>query len=194
MLNSEMWSGARALDLDALNWINHSLGRPWFDSFWVMVTTVRTYILPGASGLGFLLARGGKRGRAVLIAVALSVLSADALSSRAIKPLVGRIRPCNTVSGLRLPDGTRGTLSFPSSHATNSAAVATVVSNAFPATMPYCAAMVLLVGFSRVYLGLHYPSDVLGGYLIGVLIGLLCWRGVVKLYLQSTTPAREGPP
>ena len=194
MLISEMWSGAQAADLEALKWINHGVGRPWFDSFWVLVTTVRTYILPGASGLGILLARGGKRGKAVLIAVALSVLSADALSSRAIKPLAGRIRPCNTISGLRLPDGRRGTLSFPSSHATNSAAVGVVVSSAFPATMPYCAAVVLLVGFSRIYLGLHYPSDVLGGYLIGVLIGLLCWRIVVRLYLETATPAREAKP
>lgn len=191
MLLNAIWSNAQALDLHTLTWINHGLGTPWLDPVWILVTTVRTYIVPGVAGLAFILTRTGRRGRATVVALGLSVLAADTLSSRVIKPWVGRIRPCNVVSGLRLPDGARGTLSFPSGHATNSAAAAAVVSCAFPATLPYCAAVVLMVGFSRVYLGLHYPSDVLGGYLIGVLIGLLCWRTVSRLSPLSTMTEKE---
>ena len=188
---NEIWTTAAAMDLGALNWVNHDLGRTWVDPFWVLVTTVRTYALPGLSGVAFLLARCGRRGRAAVVAIALSILAADAVSSRIVKPLFGRIRPCNAVADLRLPDGRRGTLSFPSGHATNSAAIATVVSCAFPPMLPYSAAVALMVGFSRVYLGLHYPSDVLGGYLLGVTIGLLSWWAVSRWFAAS---AKESDP
>ena len=165
-----------SLDVSLLRWINLGMGRPWLDPFFVFVTQARHFILPAAIGALLLAVRGGRRGRAVLAALALCVLITDQVSSHLIKPWIHRIRPCNVEMGLRLPDGTRGTLSLPSGHATNAAGAATVVALAYP---PFAVPAVLaaaVVGLSRIYLGLHYPSDVLGGFLLGAIFGWLSWR------------------
>jgi membrane-associated phospholipid phosphatase len=52
----------------------------------------------------------------------------------------------------------------------------TLVSLAYPAWTPVAASFAFLVGLSRVYLGVHYPSDVLGGFLLGFLCALAVWR------------------
>lgn len=170
-----------AVDLSALKWVNANFGRPWLDPLFISITTVKTWIVPVAIGAGLLLTRGGRKGKAALAAMTLAVFLADGLSSRIIKPLVGRLRPCNTVAGLRLPDGRRGTLAFPSGHATNSAALGAVLASAFPSAAPIAALVVFIIGLSRIYLGLHYPSDVIGGFLIGTTVGRLCWRFIVGL-------------
>jgi undecaprenyl-diphosphatase len=92
---------------------------------------------------------------------------------------------------LRLPHGDRGTLSFPSSHAVNIAAAATVLGLSYPAWSVPLAAGAAVVGLSRVYLGLHYPSDVLGGFFIGVLIGFLL--DAVARRAASAQDAAESP-
>ena len=181
-----------ALDLSILKWVNVSLGRAWLDPLFIVITTVKTWIAPLAAGAGFLLARGRRKGLAVLAAGALSVLLGDGISSRIIKPLVGRLRPCNTVVGLRLPDGRRGTLAFPSGHATNSAALGAVLASAFPPVAPIAALLVFMVGLSRVYLGLHYPSDVIGGFIIGAPIGRLCWRFIAGLSVFQPRESKGG--
>ena len=172
-------------DLAGLKWMNLVVGRPEFDSFFVFVTHARNYLLPALGIAGCLLWRGGRRARLVLAALVICVGLSDGISSRIIKPLVGRIRPCNAVAGLRLPDGASRTLSFPSSHAVNSAAAATVMSLAYPPLTLPAAAGVVLVGLSRVYLGLHYPSDVLLGWAFGSMIGYLTWRLFARAVLRE---------
>jgi undecaprenyl-diphosphatase len=65
-----------------------------------------------------------------------------------------------------------GSHSFPSGHTTSSFACATVLSFASPRFAPLFYLLALAIGFSRVYDGVHYPLDVLGGAALGVLIGL----------------------
>ena len=110
------------------------------------------------------------------------------LATNQVKRAVGRLRPENAVGGTfhqqsgqwqRLPadlapDRERGT-SFPSAHAANSAALALLAMCFWPGLRRGVWALPLLVGWSRVYLGKHYPSDVLGGWLLGLCVGWLCW-------------------
>lgn len=105
--------------------------------------------------------RGGARGRALaLVALGLVVLS-DQGSASLLKPLFGRPRPHSELPG------------FPSSHASNLFAQATLFSWAYPRLTAALFAIASVVGFSRVYLGKHYPLDVLGGALFGAACGVL---------------------
>jgi decaprenylphosphoryl-5-phosphoribose phosphatase len=88
----------------------------------------------------------------------------------AVKLLVRRPRP--VLEGLPPLGGAPSSLSFPSAHATSSFAVATAMARVDPATS---AAFIVAVALSlgRPYLGMHYPSDVLAGALIGIALGLI---------------------
>jgi len=88
----------------------------------------------------------------------------------AIKLAVKRPRPA--LEGLPPLGGAPSSLSFPSAHATSSFAVATAMVRVDPAT---AAAFLVAIAISlgRPYLGMHYPSDVLAGALLGVLLGLI---------------------
>jgi membrane-associated phospholipid phosphatase len=86
-----------------------------------------------------------------------------------IKLLVKRPRP--VLEGLPPLGGAPSSLSFPSAHATSSFAVATAMCRVDPATSAaFLVAIALSLG--RPYLGMHYPSDVLAGALIGIALGL----------------------
>jgi undecaprenyl-diphosphatase len=107
----------------------------------------------------------------VLLLTFIAVAVAD-WSTIAIKALVHRPRP-----PLRYP--TPKTLvplphdgSFPSGHAATSFAAATILSFAFPAFAPVLFVLAAAVAFSRVYVGVHYPLDVIGGAALGVLVAL----------------------
>jgi len=88
----------------------------------------------------------------------------------AIKLLVKRPRP--VLEGLPPLGGAPSSLSFPSAHATSSFAVATAMVRVDPAmSAAFIVAFALSLG--RPYLGMHYPSDVLAGALLGVVLGLI---------------------
>lgn len=87
-----------------------------------------------------------------------------------VKAIVRRPRP--VLEGLRPLGGAPSSLSFPSAHATSSFAVATAMTRVEPwGALAFLLALALALG--RPYLGMHYPSDVLAGALLGVLLGLL---------------------
>lgn len=97
--------------------------------------------------------------------IALITLVASHLAVQLVKRTVGRGRPslaCDLTAAIREPDR----FSFPSGHATASLAVALSYGAVFPFWAGPLLVLALLVGFSRVRLGVHYPSDVLAGQMI----------------------------
>lgn len=177
---SELVAGLSRLDVSALYFVNHGWSAPPLDAFFSFVTEQRNYALPAGLLAVYLWMKRGLRGRLCLLALLLGVTVTDPLSSRLIKPAVHRVRPCAAVPGVLTPHGDRGTFSFPSSHAVNIAMAASIVGLSFPAWALPALVLALLVGLSRVYLGLHYPSDVLAGYLLGAAMGWVCWRAVQR--------------
>jgi undecaprenyl-diphosphatase len=126
----------------------------------------------------------------VLLMTFVAVALAD-WSAMAIKALVDRPRP-----PLRYP--TPETLvplphdsSFPSGHAATSFAAATMLSFAFPALAPVLFVLASAVAFSRVYVGVHYPLDVIGGAALGVLVATAL-RLLVRARLRSRPERRTG--
>jgi len=163
-------------DLALLHAINSGWASPIADRFFSFITHEKNFFIPALLIVVGLCVKGGKKGRWLVAALLLNVLVTDQLSSHVIKPLVQRPRPCQALGDVRSPDGCGPAYSFPSSHATNSGGLMTLVSLAYPGWTPVAATFALLVGLSRVYLGVHYPSDVLGGFLLGFLCALGVWR------------------
>lgn len=118
---------------------------------------------------------GGRRGRIVGVLALVALALSDQLSSHLLKPLVGRIRPCNALPAWDLRLLVRGSdaFSFPSSHASNSFAMATVFSWGWPRLLPVLFGIAGMVAYSRAYVGVHYPLDALGGALLGLGCGRL---------------------
>lgn len=146
--------------------INKSLRNPVFDLLMPFVTNKWNFALPAAVLLSYVLLFRPKRDRIIALAAIAVILLADE-TSMLLKDLFQRTRPFHP-----LRDTTRlASFSFPSNHASNMFALAVFLSYNYSRSGWLCFPVAALVGYSRVYVGSHYPFDVLGGALWGVLIG-----------------------
>ncbi len=102
------------------------------------------------------------------VAVLLADAAADGLAS-ALKAVVGLHRPADPHALVGVPHSR----AFPSGHAATSFACATVLSFFVPWAAPLFYALALAIGYSRVYVGVHWPLDVVGGAVLGVVTALL---------------------
>ncbi len=133
------------------------------------------------------------RHRALALLIALGIGGSDYLTSGIIKKAVGRERPCCAEPDARLLVPCKRSKSFPSSHASNTAAAAAVIwIEAGPAAGVCVAALSFAVGYSRIYIGVHYPFDVLVGWLLGMGVAWLVVR--VRRRFWSAPPHVRGTP
>lgn len=107
-------------------------------------------------------------GSAVLAGV---IGATDALGTH-LKGLVQRPRPCLTLPEVQQLLGCGGAFSFPSNHAANTTAAAAFFQILYPRSGWISWPLVLAIGLSRVYIGAHYPTDVIGGWVVGGLVGV----------------------
>ena len=162
--------------------LNLHLVHPAADDLMVFLTRVKLswhIILLAAL---FMIIRRGKSAFLVIVLALFAVGIADVVASGILKPLVQRIRPCFVLDHVRLLVSQPRSYSFASSHAANSAAVATViwiffyrgpfVEKLFTIIMVLYA---LAISWSRVYVGVHYPGDVIAGMMIGVCSAMLVY-------------------
>jgi undecaprenyl-diphosphatase len=178
------------LDETLFRAVNHG-GGSLVDALAVMVSTTWFGVVAGAVAVVAILAIArGRRRAALLLAFALALVASDFVGSHALKPLIGRMRPC-----FALPVGTFRWLapasdvgSLPSLHSANFFAMAVVT---------WCvdrrvgiAALVIatLVALSRVYVGVHWPTDVLAGAVWGVLCAWTALWISRRIFGQGTVP------
>jgi undecaprenyl-diphosphatase len=116
-------------------------------------------------------ARRSGLARTVLLGgfTALTTFAADS-ASFGVKDLVDRTRPFVAHPEIH-PLYVVHSSSFPAGHAATSFAGATLLSYVAPRAAPFFAALAAAIGISRIYDGVHYPTDVLGGAVIGVVVG-----------------------
>jgi undecaprenyl-diphosphatase len=163
------------LDVALFVLLNTKLTHPILDSVMPFVTE-QEHWYPVLLGLWLaLIIWGGKRGRMAAVALVIAVALSDRITCGLIKPLVGRIRPCNVLPAAqcRLLVGRSTAFSFPSAHAANAFAMATVVSWRISRFAPLFFLFAVAVAYSRVYVGVHYPADIIGGAVLGALLGRL---------------------
>ena len=107
----------------------------------------------------------------------------DYTSASIIKPMLGRLRPCHDpelMDEIRGLVGCGGPYSFPSSHASNHFGLATfwflAIRQMTGRKWGWLYAWAGIICYAQIYVGKHYPLDIAGGALLGVLAGLLCFR------------------
>jgi undecaprenyl-diphosphatase len=139
----------------------------WLDPLFVGLTYAGTF---GALWIALGVAAAVVLRRPSLaLAVLAAVVLADLLAS-ALKHATNRGRPGDTLEGIDVLVPEPSSSAFPSGHAATSFAAAVVLAVAVPALAPAVLVLAALVSFSRLYVGVHYPLDVLGGAALGVLV------------------------
>ena len=161
------------IDLTIFYFFNHTLSNPAFDKFFSTITNVNNWMIAYIIMAGILIFQGGKKGRIALLLAIIMITVTDQFGYKILKEIFGRVRPCIALKDAFLPVGPTGSFSFPSNHALNNFAVATFFFILYPKYKYPLFITAALVAISRVYLGLHYPSDILGGGIIGVGFGYL---------------------
>ncbi len=182
------------LDVWLFRLLNLHLVHPAIDDLMVFLTNGRlswpVFILVAL----FIVARKGRNAFLLIFFALLAVGLADFVASGILKPLVQRIRPCFALDHVRLLIHQPYSYSFASSHAANSSAVAALtwiyfhrgvlLEKLFTALMILYA---MAVSYSRIYVGVHYPGDVLAGMVIGTgsaLLTYLLFSWILKNIIQ----------
>ncbi|HHS14358.1 MAG TPA: phosphatase PAP2 family protein [bacterium] len=155
------------LDTALFLFFNKTLANGFFDVIMPFITESDHWRIPIALIVLGLLIFGGRKGRWVVLLVIIIITLSDQLSSHVVKPWIGRTRPCFVVEDVRQLIRQSRSFSFPSSHAANMSAMAFLFSWKYPKGTWIFIAIALTVGYSRIYVGVHYPFDVVFGFMLG---------------------------
>jgi undecaprenyl-diphosphatase len=170
------------LDTAVLLFVNghHS---PFFDALMLSISGILLWVPLYALLLYWIFKDKKWYGFLTLVFIALTITASDQLSVHAFKNVFMRLRPCHepSLEGLlHMIKYCGGQYGFVSSHAANSFSVLAFLTGFFKTSRPYVKWLLwiwaLLVIYSRVYLGVHYPGDVLGGAIFGFFTGWLIYQ------------------
>jgi undecaprenyl-diphosphatase len=181
-----------ALDLQLLFLINQTWSRPWLDPVMARVSDWDSWRLPVAIIVLLTVFFGGFRGRQLLVLMAACLVIGDGLIDWGFKLAINRPRPLETEAHLRVVTVhavtesvprhvTRGR-SFTSGHACNNVALAFVACAIFGRVAWFLWPWAALVSYSRVYVGSHYPSDIVGSWIVAIVYAYFIVKGAEWLW------------
>src|ERR1051326_6466511 len=156
------------IDVGLFRFVNQTLINPVFDMLMPFVSG-NALFYPALVILGSLLIwKGGKRGLLCVLMLSLVVAIGDGFVCNTLKHAVARQRPFLALANVHCLVGKGGSLSMPSGHAANWFAATMVSLVYYRRSVWFMLPLATLVAFSRVYNGVHYPSDVLVGAAVGL--------------------------
>ncbi|MBF4487461.1 MULTISPECIES: phosphatase PAP2 family protein [unclassified Flavobacterium] len=178
----------KELDTSLLVYLN-SLGSQTYDKLWLIITNQLNWT-PLFLLMFYLIYKkiGGKQTLYVLLFIAVLIAFTDQ-TTNLFKYTFQRLRPCNNpdINTIIRVVQVRKSYSFFSGHAANTMAVATFLYLVLKRHFKYLGFLFLwplIFAYSRIYLGLHYPGDILTGYFFGALFGFLIYLVYRKLKPQ----------
>ncbi len=154
--------------------LNHSLSNNFFDFLFPVITDKDFWIIPALVSIFFYYKKERKKAIFILFFSLFLVAITDPVCVRIMKPYFRRPRPCHPdvyVEGARYLLGRKTSFSFPSAHAMNIFAQAMLFSGFYPKKWFYFFGFAFIIGFSRIYVGVHYPLDVTFGAITGITLG-----------------------
>ncbi len=187
------------LDTNLFLWLNGFHSEGWDKIMWFVSGKIEWIPLYVAI-LAYIIYRYRWNSIAIILAIVLLITLADQVSSNLIKDNVKRLRPSH-VDALKnsihiLNEYRGGPYGFVSSHAANSFALAIFLTLLFRNKWfsAFLISWAMVVSYSRIYLGVHYPGDILGGALLGAATGWLVYYllKVVQKKLENPKTSKPG--
>ena len=175
MLNAEFY---------ALDFIHNHLASPIMDRIMVFLTTLGN---GGAIWIILtLLLLCSKKYRKTGVMLAVGLVLGLVSGSAVLKPLIARLRPFQIKEGIELLIRAPRDFSFPSGHTLSSVICAVILLVEYKEAGYYAAVLAFLIAFSRLYLYVHFPTDVFGGIVLGIILGYVSIKLVNFLFQKNS--------